>query len=58
MVKLSLDRPYTVHARSMDRSGDGSTPSRYKLILRDPIRCDDDKYMVATLVSATVPSSF
>jgi hypothetical protein len=59
MVHLTLDRPYTVHARSTDRSGSAlTTPSQYKLVLRDPITCNDDKYMVATLISAKVPSTF
>ena len=58
MVHLTLDRPYTVHARSIDRSGSEITPSQYKLVLRDPITCDDDKYMIATLISAKVPSTF
>ena len=58
MVHLTLDRPYTVHARSIDRSGSELTPSQYKLVLRDAITCDDDKYMVATLISAKVPSTF
>ena len=58
MVHLTLDRSYTVHARSIDRSGSELTPSQYKLVLRDAITCDDDKYMVATLISAKVPSTF
>ena len=58
MVHLTLDRPYTVHARSIDRSGSELTPSQYKLVLRDPITCDDSKYMIATLISAKIPSTF
>lgn len=58
MVKLTLDKPYTVHARSMDRVGVGLTPSSYKLVLNDPISCDNHHYMKCTLVSAKVPSTF
>jgi len=58
MVNLTLDKPYTVHARSIDRYGENDTASQYKLILRDPITCPNDMYMKATLISASVPSSF
>ena len=58
MVNLTLDKPYTVHSRSIDRSGSGLTPSQYKLVLRDPITCGDGMYMIATLISAKVPSTF
>ena len=58
MVNLTLDKPYTVHARSIDRYGESDTSSQYKLILRDPITCPNDMYMKATLISASVPSSF
>ena len=56
MVLLSLDRPFTVHARSIDRqNGD---VSEYELGLRDPIRCNEKHYMVCTLVSAKIPMTF
>ena len=58
MVKLTLDRPYTVHARSLDRTGSELTPSQYKLVLRDSITCADSMYMIATMISAKVPSTF
>ena len=34
MVRLTRDKPYTLHARSLDRIT--GTPSDYKLNLRDP----------------------
>ena len=58
MVLLTLEKPYTVHARSIDRSGVGHTPSSYKLVLRDAIKCHSHHYMKATLLSATIPSTF
>ena len=58
MVLLTLDKPYTVHARSIDRNGTGQSPSNYKLSLRNAIKCNDDHYIRATLVSAKVPSTF
>ena len=58
MVLLTLEKPYIVHARSIDRSGTGHTPSSYKLMLRDAIKCHNHHYMTATLLSATVPSTF
>jgi hypothetical protein len=58
MVNLTLDKPYTVHARSIDRMGEGHTPGAYKLVLRDPITCSSTQYMKATLVSAKIPSTF
>jgi hypothetical protein len=42
----------------MDRVGVGVTPSSYKLVLNDPISCDNHHYMKCTLVSAKVPSTF
>ena len=57
MVLLTLDKPYTVHARSIDRNGTGQSPSNYKLSLRNAIKCNDDHYIRATLVSAKVPST-
>ena len=58
MVLLTLDKPYTVHARSIDRNGTGQSPSNYKLSLRNAIKCNDDHYIRASLVSAKVPSTF
>ena len=37
MVRLTLNKPYTLHARSIDRIT--GTPSDYKLNLKDPITC-------------------
>ena len=54
-----MDKPYTVHARSIDRNGTGQSPSNYKLSLRNAIKCNDDHYIRASsLVSAKVPSTF
>ena len=47
MVRLTLNKPYTLHARSIDRIT--GTPSDYKLNLKDPITCDDDHHIKATL---------
>ena len=58
MVLLTLDKPYTVHARSIDRNGTGQSPSNYKLSLRNAIKCNDNHYIRASLVSAKVPSTF
>ena len=58
MVLLTLEKAYIVHARSIDRSGTGHTPSSYKLMLRDAIKCHNHHYMQATLLSATIPSTF
>ena len=49
MVRLTLNKPYTLHARSIDRIT--GTPSDYKLNLKDPITCDDDHHIKATLWS-------
>jgi hypothetical protein len=56
MVRLTEDKPYTLHARSIDRIV--GTPSDYKLNLRDPLTCEDDHYIKATFVSCTMPSTF
>lgn len=56
MVRLTRDKPYTLHARSLDRII--GTPSDYKLNLRDPITCADDHHIKATFVSCTMPSTF
>ena len=56
MVRLTPDKPYTLHARSIDRIN--GTPSDYKLNLRDPLTCADDHYIKATFVSCTMPSTF
>ena len=56
MVRLTLNKPYTLHARSIDRIT--GTPSDYKLNLKDPITCDDDHHIKATFVSCTMPSTF
>ena len=56
MVRLTEDKPYTLHARSIDRII--GTPSDYKLNLRDPLTCEDDHYIKATFVSCTMPSTF
>ena len=53
MVRLTLNKPYTLHARSIDRIT--GTPSDYKLNLKDPITCDDDHLIKATFVSCTMP---
>ena len=45
MVRLTLNKPYTLHARSIDRIT--GTPSDYKLNLKDPITCDDDHHIKA-----------
>ena len=58
MVLLTLDKPYTVHARSIDRNVTGQSPSNYKLSLRNAIKCNDHHYIRATLVSAKIPSTF
>ena len=58
MVQLVVDKPYTVHCRSLDRVGNGQTPSSYTLNLRDPIKCADDHYIRCTLVSCRMPSTF
>ena len=56
MVRLTIDKPYTLHARSIDRiSGNASD---YKLNLRDPFTCRDDHHIKATFVSCTMPSTF
>ena len=44
MVRLTLNKPYTLHARSIDRIT--GTPSDYKLNLKDPLTCDDDHQWV------------
>ena len=56
MVRLTPNKPYTLHARSIDRIT--GTPSDYKLNLKDPITCDDDHHIKATFVSCTMPSTF
>ena len=56
MVRLTRNKPYTLHARSLDRIT--GTPSDYKLNLRDPITCADDHHIKATFVSCTMPSTF
>ena len=56
MVRLTLNKPYTLHARSIGRIT--GTPSDYKLNLKDPIMCDDDHHIKATFVSCTMPSTF
>ena len=53
MVRLTRNKPYTLHARSLDRIT--GTPSDYKLNLRDPITCADDHHIKATFVSCTAP---
>ena len=58
MVRLTLDKAYTVHARSTDRIGDSDTPSAYRLALTDPITCPNDTYMKCTLINAKIPSTF
>jgi hypothetical protein len=58
MVQLTLDKPYTVHCRSVDRLGATDTAGAYKLNLRDPIKCADDQYIKCTMVSARMPSTF
>ena len=58
MVRLTLDKAYTVHARSTDRIGDNDTPSAYRLALTDPITCPNDTYMKCTLINAKIPSTF
>ena len=58
MVQLTLDKPYTVHCRSVDRLGANDTAGAYKLNLRDPIKCADDQYIKCTMVSARMPSTF
>ena len=49
MVQLTLDKPYTVHCRSVDRLGATDTAGAYKLNLRDPIKCADDQYIKCTV---------
>ena len=56
MVRLTLNKPCTLHARSIDRIT--GTPSDYKLNLKDPITCDDDHHIKATFVSCTMPFTF
>ena len=56
MVRPTRNKPYTLHARSLDRIT--GTPSDYKLNLRDPITCADDHHIKATFVSCTMPSTF
>ena len=58
MVRLTLDKAYTVHARSTDRTGDNDTPSNYRLTLNDPITCPNNMYMKCTLINAKIPSTF
>ena len=58
MVRLTLDKAYTVHARSTDRVGDNDTPSDYRLAITDPISCPNDAYMKCTLINAKIPSTF
>lgn len=55
MVRLTQNKPYTVHARSIDRVF--GTENDFKLNLRDPISCGDDHHIKATFVSCTMPSS-
>jgi hypothetical protein len=58
MVNLTLEKNCTVHCRSLDRSGDNDTPSKFKLHLRDPIKCGRKQYMRATMISGKFPSTF
>ena len=53
MVRPILNKPHTLHARSIDRIT--GTPSDHKLNLKDPITCDDDHHIKATFVSCTMP---
>ena len=55
MVVLVPNKPYTLHARSIDRVS--GTENDYKLNLRDPIQCPDDHHIKATFVSCTMPST-
>ena len=58
MVKITLEKAYTVHARSLDRNGENDTSSRFSLTLHDPITCANDQYMKCSLISAKIPSTF
>ena len=51
MVRLTLNKPYTLHARSIDRIT--GTPSDYKLNLKDPITCDAIAGLLAMSGSGT-----
>ena len=58
MVLLTIGKPHTVHARSIDRTGPNDTPGSYRVALRDAIKCADRNYIRCTLVSAKIPSTF
>ena len=58
MPNLTLEKNYTVHCRSLDRSGENDTPSKFKLHLRDPIKCSRKRYMRCTMISGKFPSTF
>ena len=59
MVRLTKNRSYTVHGRSLDRSNDLDTPSNFTLTLNDAIQTmHAGQYMKASLLSCTIPSSF
>ena len=59
MVKISKSRSYSIHARSLDRSNPSDTPASFSLTLHDPLETSHSgQYMKASLLSASIPSSF
>jgi hypothetical protein len=59
MVKVTKNRSYTVHARSLDRQNPDDTSSNFSLTLNDPIEtATSAQYLKASLLNANVPSSF
>ena len=58
MVRLTKNRSYTVHGRSLDRSNDLDTPSNFTLTLNDAIQTmHAGQYMKASMLSCTSPNS-
>jgi hypothetical protein len=59
MVRVTKNRSYTVHARSLDRQNPDDTSSNFSLTLTDPIEtASSTQYLKASLLNANVPSSF